>query len=188
MLNIIGGVFKGRKIKAPPGDKTRPTSNMLRKAVFDICQNHIVDARFLDLFAGSGAMGLEALSRGASHATFIDLDKTAFKVIQENITSLKAEKQAEVMLGDVLICLKRLHQAKRQFNIIYIDPPYNRASIIAEILLFLDQHSLLLPEALVFAEEASPSSFLTEPLPLLHLSLKDSRSFGKSLLHQYRLV
>ena len=87
-LRIIGGKFKGRLIKTPKGEKTRPTSAILRKAVFDICQNQITDARFLDLFAGSGAMGLEALSRGASHATFVERDKHSVSCLKENLALL----------------------------------------------------------------------------------------------------
>lgn len=79
-LRIIGGSFKGRLLKAPTGPLSRPTMSIMRKAVFDICQSVIEDAHFLDLFACSGAMGIEALSRGAAHATFIEKDKKNYKL------------------------------------------------------------------------------------------------------------
>ncbi len=107
-LRIIGGKYKGRVLKAPKGSATRPTHGMLRESVFNICQNEIAGARFLDLFAGSGAMGLEALSRGASHITLVENDRHALASIRENIAVLQAASQTTVIAGQAKRVLKQL--------------------------------------------------------------------------------
>jgi 16S rRNA (guanine966-N2)-methyltransferase len=190
-LRILGGQFKGRLIKTPKGVSTRPTSSLLRKAVFDICQNLIEDCRFLDLFAGSGAMGIEAISRGASHATFVDNDKNAHSCILANIELLKIAPHCTALKGDALAMLQKLERDKRTFDLVYIDPPYGAGRkgsdlpLTLEILKHLSNSSLLSEEASVFVEEAVSK----DPAPLFEsqtLQHINSRSFGKSLLHQYR--
>ncbi|MEI6243088.1 MAG: 16S rRNA (guanine(966)-N(2))-methyltransferase RsmD, partial [Chlamydiota bacterium] len=123
-LRIIGGLFKSRQIKAPKTSFVRPTSSSLRESVFNICQNRIEGANFLDLFGGSGAMGLEALSRKAAHVTFVDNSKEAVSVIEENIRALGVQDFTKVFLGDVFTILKRLGKSGTVFDIVYIDPPY----------------------------------------------------------------
>lgn len=183
-LRIIGGELRGRLLKSPKSPLIRPTTGILRKSVFDICKNVITDAQFLDLFAGTGAMGIEALSRGASHATFIDQSREALLCIQENLQKLKLEERATVLRGDVMEILKRLNAKKKTFDLIYIDPPYGQDLIHSEILTFLDRSSLA-QHATVFVEEASHSHSAREKIPLEHLALKDTRRFGRSTLHQY---
>jgi len=181
-LHVIGGSLRNRSLKAPKGDQTRPTTAILRKAVFDIIRPYIEGAKFLDLFAGSGAMGIEALSCGASHATFIDQNRTAIQCIHDNLRSLKLEDKATVIQGNVVSILKRL---KESFDVIYCDPPYDEAPLHLEILPFIDESILIQSGTIVFLEEAYPSKLKIDSLPLKHLIHKDSRHFGKSLLHQY---
>ncbi len=180
---LIGGQFKGRHLKSPKGTATRPTTAILRKTVFDICREHVDHAHFLDLFAGSGAMGLEALSRGATHATFIDQDIHALRCLKENIALLKLEKQCNVIKGNALSLLKRL---KGPFDIIYVDPPYGQIPL-DELLLFFDTSTLLAEGDLLFLEEASPSSQHLDKVVLDRLIHKDTRKCGKSLLHQFTI-
>jgi 16S rRNA (guanine966-N2)-methyltransferase len=187
-LTIIGGEFRNRKLKTPKGDVTRPTSAVLRKSVFDICMSHITDAHFLDLFAGSGAMGLEALSRGAAHATFVERDKNALRSIQENIALLKVESQCSVLATDILTALKRLQKQGDTFDLIYIDPPYDNVEITPLILNFIDQHALLKPDGILFVEEGIPSHLTPETRPYPHLLHQKSRRFSQSLLHQFTLA
>src|SRR5690348_14645671 len=140
-LRIIGGQFKNRLLKAPKGSKTRPTLAILRKAVFDMLQFTIADARFLDLFAGSGVMGIEALSRGAGHAAFIDADRTAIHCIRENLKLLQLEEQSEVHHCDAFTALKKYAHKNNSFDVIYIDPPYKlsrETPILQELLAFID--------------------------------------------------
>ena len=190
-LRIIGGKFKGRLIKTPKGEATRPTSSILRKAVFDICQAEIADSNFLDLFAGSGAMGIEAISRGAKQATFIDKDRNAQSCIQANFELLQIGSACTLLKGDALAMLQKLQREKRTFHVIYIDPPYGAIvketgnSLTSEILHQLSTSSLLAEEGIVFIEEEQVKNLPPKPT-FDNLKLIDSRTFGKSLLHQYR--
>jgi 16S rRNA (guanine966-N2)-methyltransferase len=189
-LRIIGGKFKNRLIKTPKGLSTRPTSSILRKAVFDICQNEIEGAKFLDLFAGSGAMGIEALSRGAQSSTFIDLDKGALLCIQANVELLNIAKECEIKKGDSLLTLQRFVKEGRSFDIVYIDPPYGQKAektpLKTQVMQIFDLENVLLPNGTLFLEEEFPSHFSIEKLQLQNLIHINSRRFGKSILHQYR--
>ncbi|MBX3718389.1 MAG: 16S rRNA (guanine(966)-N(2))-methyltransferase RsmD [Parachlamydiales bacterium] len=188
-LRIIGGTFRNRLLKTPKGPQTRPSLAILRKAVFDILQQEIVDAEFLDLFAGAGAMGLEAISRGAKQATFIDKDRYALRCINENIKSFHVEDQCELFAADVFVALEKLGKAGRKFDVVYIDPPYAASaekSLIPKILSLLESLDLLKPQAIVFAEEGAPPQLKLEQLEHLKLHLVNSRQFSQSVLHQLR--
>jgi 16S rRNA (guanine966-N2)-methyltransferase len=187
-LRIIGGLFKSRTLKSPSGPLTKPTTSLIRKAVFDICQAKINDAFFLDLFACSGAMGLEAISRGAKHATFIEKDKKTAKTLFENIETLQVKDQTKVLLGDVFTLIKSALFQKNTYDIIYIDPPYplikDAKKPIEALLHTLDNSSLLTPSTSIFMEEGTPSSFCFEKLPFSKLKHKSTRRFGDSFLHE----
>lgn len=189
-LRILGGTLRNRPLKTPKGPQTRPSLAILRKAVFDILQQEIADAEFLDLFAGAGAMGLEAISRGAKQATFVDKDRYALRCIDENIKSLQVEDQCKLYAADVFVALQKLGKADRKFNVVYIDPPYALSaekSLIPKILSLLESLDLLSPSAVVFAEEGAPAYLKTEHISGLKLQLVNSRQFSQSVLHQLRL-
>ncbi len=174
-LRIIAGAFKGRILKAPKGQATRPTQGMLRAAVFNICQNEIENSRFLDLFAGSGAMGLEALSRGAKWATFVEESRLAISCIRENIAFLQVEKKAELLAMDAKRALSLLAKKEMQFDLIYVDPPYDASIDLAPIV------PLLAPEGTLFLEERfNPKK--SQPLSIPGLQCKTLRKFGTALL------
>ena len=120
-MQIIGGEFKKRKLFAPKGDQTRPSKNMLRETFFNICFQRVEGAIFADLFAGSGAIGLEALSRGAKHVYFIESHKNAIQAIEKNIALLKVENRVTFLKGDVFNFLPKI---KGYLDIIFSDPPY----------------------------------------------------------------
>ena len=187
-LRIIGGTFRNRLLKSPKGEQTRPTLAVMRKAVFDILQSKIEGANFLDLYAGTGAMGLEALSRGAAHATFVETDRFALRCIEENSRDLKIEEQCTTMGYDCLLALKKLAKDKKQFDIAYVDPPYAAAArlhLLQEILTFFDTHPLLTHNGILFLEEAAPPT-----LELPHLTTLrhvDTRTFSRSALHQFHM-
>jgi len=186
-LRIIGGEFRNRLLKAPKGIKTRPTLAILRKAVFDMLQFTIQDALFLDLFAGSGLMGIEALSRGAARACLIDNDRTAIRCIEENLKVLGLQDRAEVLLLDATAALQRFAKKKCAFDIIYIDPPYllsQTTPILHDLLQFIDAHALLSPQGHLLIEETTPPK-LSSQLPLKTLRFVNTRQFSDSILHHY---
>ena len=189
-MRILAGTFKGRLLKAPKSKEIRPTTSLVRKAVFDLSQPFIEHASFLDLFAGSGAMGIEALSRGARTAFFIDKDFHALRALEENLFSLKIDQEAvHVLKGEALVQLKRLAKKERKFDLIYVDPPYDLAPLLLpEILKFLDSSSLLASDALLFVEERAPQKLHFHSLGLKQLHFNESRRSGLTLLHIFRKV
>lgn len=176
-LRILSGAFKGRILKSPSEKTTRPTQGVLRSAVFNICQADIEGARFLDLFAGSGAMGLEALSRGAKSATFVEKDKKAASCIKENIALLGVSERSEVFSTDAMTAL---HKMTKPFDIVYIDPPYdlNLQEIVQTLL------SCNLLTGWLFLEEREKTHLPTE-YPAL--TLYDRRRYGIALLSIFRI-
>ena len=179
-LKILGGEFKGRLLKAPKGLQTRPTMSILRKAVFDILQFKIQDTLFLDLFSGSGAMGIEALSRGARQAIFVDSHRNAIDTLKENLALLKIEARASVIQSDVFKALQKLHEMNTLCDIIYADPPYGNPRAYTELLQFLDTKPLIEPQGILFLEGPMPP-----PPTLKHLSPLPSRKYGDSELYQF---
>ncbi len=180
MLRIIAGKFKGRILTVPKTVTTRPTQGSLRGAVFNICQLEIENATFLDLFAGSGAMGFEALSRGAAHITLVETNKQALFAIEKNITLLDVTTQVSLLNMDATLAIERLKA--RPFDIIYVDPPYKEQ--VGPILEKIE--GLLKPGGILFVEERfNPKKEPTPFTPRSKLLLKSSRRFGAALLHQY---
>lgn len=190
-MRIIAGIHKNRRLSSPKGLETRPTSSKLREALFNICQSYIQDAVFLDLFAGSGAMGLEALSRGAESATFIDSSKEAVKCILANVKTLQMDEQAIVICADVFKGMERLMKEGRQYDIIYADPPYGALTrkhdesmtYSEKIVKMVDTGTLLKPGAVLFVEEESQS--IVDHTDLQTLELRSTRHMGRSTLQQY---
>ena len=121
-IRIIAGDFKGRRLKTPAGDRTRPTADRVREAWFSILQRSIPGARVLDLFAGSGALGLESLSRGATSAEFVELNRLALSALKANIQTLHVDDRAVVHRLDALRFAERLHPG--QYDVAFADPPY----------------------------------------------------------------
>ncbi len=124
MIRIIAGKWRGRLLLAPDGLDTRPTLGRTKEALFSMLYGYIEGAKVLDLFGGSGALALEALSRGASHAVIGEKARDAIRVIQQNIQKLGAKDQAELIQGSWEQTLKRLAVERKSFNLIFIDPPY----------------------------------------------------------------
>ncbi|MBS0621264.1 MAG: 16S rRNA (guanine(966)-N(2))-methyltransferase RsmD [Verrucomicrobia bacterium] len=184
-LRILGGRFRARTLKSPKGEGTRPTLAILRKAVFDILQQEVPESRFLDLFAGSGAMGLEALSRGALHATFVEKNPAAFRLIQENVRLLSVENESTLYCMDAELALKKMTKAGELFDVIYIDPPYAKQSL-PKWLQYFDTSSLLSPGGTLLLEEGAPSTL--GPLVLSRLTHVSTRTFSRSTLHQFRAL
>jgi 16S rRNA (guanine(966)-N(2))-methyltransferase RsmD len=145
-MRIIAGEFRSRRLKSLPGDATRPTSDRLRETIFDILQTRIEGAVFVDAYAGTGAVGIEALSRGARHVFFLEKNRAALDAIRENLASLKAERRATVYAGAVLVTLARCRTA----DIVFLDPPYDQEREYAAALDLLGAD----PPALVIAQHA----------------------------------
>ena len=153
-MRIIAGKYRGRKLKSPPGADTRPTSDRLRETLFNILAPRIEGARFLDLCAGTGAVGLEALSRGAEHATFVDKSKKMCALIEANASALEIDQQqADIVTAEAAEYLRRrARKSDVSFDIIFIDPPY--AADYGEVLLYVGLHArtMLVEDGVVIVE------------------------------------
>ncbi len=123
-MRIIAGRFKQRQLHTPLGMDTRPTLGRTRESLFSMLYGAFEEAKVLDLFAGTGALGIEALSRGAEYAVFCDKAKPAIKAIKKNIAMLKIEDETSVIAGDWTQALSRLRQDNMRFDLIFVDPPY----------------------------------------------------------------
>lgn len=119
LMRVIGGEFRSRRLKSIPGDATRPTPDRLRETLFNILAPRIVGATFLDAYAGTGAVGIEALSRGARHAFFLERNRKALDAIRENLESLGLESRTTVLAGPALLTVKSCAA-----EIVFLDPPY----------------------------------------------------------------
>ena len=164
-MRVIAGLYKGRKLHAPAGLSVRPTSDRVREAVFSIL-GPLDDERVLDLYAGSGALGIEALSRGAAHATFVDDDPKAVDAITRNLTEIGAE--GEVRRRDALAFLAA---ARGRFDLVFVDPPYSSAPELAGPL------TQRLPAALTEDARIVTESDKRTPLEL-DLPLVTERDYG----------
>ncbi len=124
-VRIIAGTFRSRPLQAPPGLATRPSSDRLRETLFNVLAPRIAGTFFLDLYAGSGAVGLEALSRGAEHVVFVERAPAALKVLRTNIESLNIKAGFGLQAGSVRESLRRLAKQPRAFDVVFLDPPYD---------------------------------------------------------------
>ena len=177
-LRIIGGNLKGKRLYSIPGTIIRPTADRLRESIFNILSFRVQDAVVLDLFAGTGAFGIEALSRGAESAVFVDNNKSVISVIDRNVRSCALDNSAKIIKWDInknLNCLKSFSPA---FNLVFLDPPYNQG-LIQPALSNLEQSRSLGKEA-YFVIEHSPLEKI--PKDLSNFEVTDQRKYGKILV------
>ncbi|XER06736.1 Ribosomal RNA small subunit methyltransferase D [Sporomusa rhizae] len=160
-MRIITGIAKGVKLKVPKGLDVRPTADRVKESMFNILTTMpltitkvaVVGAKVLDLFAGTGNLGLEALSRGAEHALFIDHSSASLAAIRDNICTTKLSELAEVQRGDSVKMLAKLSQLGRTFTLVFVDPPYNQG-LVNEVLLKLDTINLLEDGGIIVVEHS----------------------------------
>jgi 16S rRNA (guanine(966)-N(2))-methyltransferase RsmD len=184
-MRVIAGVAKGRKLKAVPGDTTRPITDRTKEALFSILGNWIIDARVLDLFSGTGGVGIEALSRGARHVTFVENNPAATRTIGENLRLTGLAERALVKRADVF---KFLGQAPpdQPFDLIYIAPPQYKQLWLKTIQNVDAQlERWLVPDGAVVVQ-IHPIEY--EEVTLQNLVLYDERRYGSTLLCFYERV
>jgi len=151
-MRVIAGQYRSRKLAAPAGDTVRPTSDRLRETLFNVIAPLIPECVFVDVFAGTGAVGIEALSRGARQAYFIEQEKRAARVIRENLASLQITEGFEVMEREAMHALRQLDALAVVADVVFLDPPYSAHGSYEQALGFLSQSRLVGEKALVIAE------------------------------------
>ena len=151
-MRVIAGKFKSRKLEAPAGMQTRPTSDRLRETLFNVVAPMVADSVWLDLFAGSGAVGIEALSRGARSVYFIESASAAVRTIRKNLHTLGINESAEVIERDAAVGLRMLDSQAVACDFVFLDPPYRKMGDYEQVLGFLSQSRLLALQSQVIAE------------------------------------
>ena len=179
-LRVISGTARGRKLKSVPGDTTRPVMDRVKEALFNILAGDVLDSNWWDLFGGTGAIGIEALSRGASFVRFTDLNRAPVETIKENVAHCGFNNQAEVRRGDALAMLGA--KADRRFEYIYIAPPQYH-EMWSKALSLLDKNPEWLSDDGWVIVQIDPTEYKHEELQNLEES--EQRKYGRTLLVFY---
>ncbi len=180
MLRVIAGKAKGRKLKSVPGDTTRPVTDRVKEALFDILGGDVIESNWWDVFGGTGAIGIEALSRGAAFIRFSDLNRLPVETIKENLTVCGFSRQAEVKRGDSLAMLRAAPD--RQFEYIYIAPPQYK-EIWVQALNLVDENPGWLAQTGEAIVQIHPREY--KEMELVNLRKCDERKYGSTLLVFY---
>ncbi len=182
-MRIAGGEWCGRNLKVPSGDAVRPTQDRVREALFSMLQNEIRGIKILDLFAGAGSVGLEALSRGAEKATFVEFSSKHLSILKSNVEMLKAQDRCELIRGDAYQWILSAGKNKN-FDIVFADPPYELAAEkgYAQMLKVLLENNVVKPGGLFIAE----MKFRQDPDEGEGWELVRDRKYGMSRIAIYR--
>lgn len=156
-MRVIAGTARSLPLKTIEGLETRPTTDKIKETLFNMLQNDVPGCYFLDLFAGSGQIGLEAISRGALYAVFIENNRKAAKCIEDNIAFTKFTKESRLLTTDVISGISSL-EGKYTFDIIFMDPPY-RQGLEEDVLRFLSKSSVLKPDTMIIVEASLDTDF-----------------------------
>lgn len=182
-IRVIAGTARGRRLRPVPGDSTRPITDRVKENLFNIIGSHIVGSTFLDLFAGTGGVGIEALSRGAAYVRFLDLDRRAIKTIRENLEITGLADSAEVLQRDALAVL--MGKPDRPYDFIFIAPPQYKGLWIDALRRIDSQPGWLQADGWAIAQ-IDPKE--DQPLEFEALELFDERRYGNTQLNFYRLA
>jgi 16S rRNA (guanine966-N2)-methyltransferase len=184
-VRVISGTARGKRLKAPRGTDTRPITDMIKEALFNVIGDNIVGASLLDLFAGSGSVGIEALSRGAQMVIFIDNHIKSVNTIRENLSNCGFKEDYELYRNDVFRALEILRQRQIKFDYIYADPPFTVPGIFSPFLAAMDDYSSLLTNEGNLILRSPRKMGLTVELNQLEEYRSDN--YGESTLHYYCL-
>lgn len=157
-MRVIAGKARRLQLKTPEGFETRPTTDKTKETLFNILNPYLADSDFLDLFSGSGAIGIEALSRGAKYAAFVEDNKAALECIKTNLRTTKLEEDADVLAHNVLEAIRILEIRGKVFDVIFMDPPYNRL-LERDVLLALQNSNIVYCDTIIVVEASLKTDF-----------------------------
>lgn len=161
-MRIITGKARGLKLTTPKNWDVRPTADRVKESLFNIIGSKIVGAQVLDLFAGTGNLGLECWSRGAEHIVFTDMSRESLRLVQSNIAKCRAENETETLLGDAVQLIDRLYKKGARFDFVFADPPYNKG-LVQKVIAALAQSPLLNDGGYLVAEYSAHDDIGTLP-------------------------
>lgn len=179
-MRIISGSARGTKLFTLEGLETRPTLDRIKEPLFSIIQSKIINAKVLDLFAGSGALGIEALSRGAKECVLCDCSNQAGNIIKKNIEKTKVNEKATVIISDYNRCLKHLEDNHKSFDIIFLDPPYESEFIYLATKQIIEKE-ILNKDGIIIAETDQEDNVINQ-IKELGINIKDIRKYGRVTL------
>jgi 16S rRNA (guanine966-N2)-methyltransferase len=184
-MRVIGGKFGSRRLKSPGKLRIRPTSDRLRETLFNVLGPAVEDSLFIDLYAGTGAIGIEAISRGARETIFVEAQAVSAKLVRENLKSLGVDGGMEVMEGDSVRALEKIAKRRLVADFIFLDPPYEETEEHLRVLEFLDSSHLVAPYGLVIVEHSVKMEL---PERFDRLELARLLEQGEAALSFYRLA
>ncbi|MHB1392034.1 MAG: 16S rRNA (guanine(966)-N(2))-methyltransferase RsmD [Clostridia bacterium] len=182
-MRVIAGEFRGRRLDRIEGMDIRPTSDKVKESLFNILGDVVIDSVFLDLFGGTGGIGIEALSRGAKHAVFADADIKSIKVLKGNLEHLNIKDNVEVFNTEYSTAISKLYMNKKEFDIIFIDPPYS-VGLAQNALKEIDKYPILAQSGLIIVEHDSRDDM---PSSLGKLYMYRSKQYGNTTLSFYAI-
>ncbi|HSW10791.1 MAG TPA: 16S rRNA (guanine(966)-N(2))-methyltransferase RsmD [Bacillota bacterium] len=182
-MRVIAGQARGTRLRTLRGRRTRPTSDRVRESLFNILGTHVQDAEMLDLFAGSGSVGVEALSRGARHVVFVEKDPGAAQIIRQNLLHTRQAPRAEVRVQHALVAARQLARQGQRFSLIFLDPPYDR-DWPALTLRVLAETGILSAGGIIVVEHGRRE---TVPAQVEDIELTRQNTYGDSALSFYQL-
>jgi 16S rRNA (guanine(966)-N(2))-methyltransferase RsmD len=184
-MRVISGRLRGRTLTAPKGPGLRPTSDQVKETLFNMLGRQVVQAAVLDLFAGTGSLGIEALSRQAEQVVFVEKHPRHIRVLQRNLAACGVESASRVYRGDANKILRVLQKEGWQFDLIFLDPPYRQTSLLEAVLRQLAERALVARTGIVVAEHSRAFSPLLPPGP--GLTRTAQRRVGDTTLSFYEL-
>ncbi len=184
-MRVISGKAKGKKLLAPDGLHTRPVTDQIKQAIFNSWQFKVADCQFLDLFSGSGSMGIEAISRNARKTILVDNDKEAVSIIRKNIEGCHFDKNSYLVVQeDVFKVIQNLQNKNEQFDIIYLDPPYTVDEIFIPVMEAIGKTNLLKEDGVLAIRTKKEKKLLDT---FNHLVKTKEKKYGISMVHYYEV-
>lgn len=184
-MRVISGSLKGHTLFAPKGRRLRPTSDQLKETLFNMIGAHVVQATFLDVFAGTGSIGIEALSRDAKWGVFIEKESACIRILKRNLAACALESRSRVYCGDANKILNILQKENWCFTLVFLDPPYRQTNMLTDILQRLVSMTLVAETSLIVAEHAH--TFAPPPALAKGFFLTKHRQIGNTTLSFYRV-
>ena len=182
-MRVISGKVRGLKLDTPKNDDVRPTTDRVKESLFNIINPYVIDSNVLDLFAGTGSLGIECLSRGALSATFVDVSKDSINIVKSNVKKARVENESTILNLDFKTAIDRLNVQNKKFDIIFMDPPYYKNMFI-DALSNIDNSNLLSEDGIIVVEHDTKDKFIDK---IGRLEKIKEKKYGNTTLTFYKL-
>ena len=182
-MRVISGKVRGLKLDTPKNEDVRPTTDRVKESLFNIINPYIIDSNVLDLFAGTGSLGIECLSRGASSAIFVDVSKESINIVKSNIKKARVENESTILNLDFKSAINSLSSKNKQFDVIFMDPPYYK-NMFSDALSAVDNNNLLKEDGIIVVEHDTVDKF---PDNMGRLYKSREKKYGNTTLTFYKL-